>query len=1385
MITFLQIAQKRAGASFALILALFISIGASAQAPVVTSFSPSVVTMRSSVTIVGSRFTNATGVTFGGTAAVSYTVVSDTQIRAVVGSGTSGAVKVTNASGIGTGGNITYVTAAATPSTAAINQVITDFNGFWSSSATSTLASRQPDARHNMTAFSYNGTTYSTGVSDLMLVLNLVGFTSGDYRALPINAISGNTTGNANYLALGTKIDGDANASNYLSPSVSPLKVKDVLTDGLKGLDLGTGVTNISSSMLLEFSVSNVVHSAINDNKPDIVVTQIASPSDVVDIYAFTDANGNIVGKPVQSNLNSVTAIGTSKLDLFTLPTNTAYADAMPIDNGMQGTRDIRMIAFKLSDFGITTVNAGNIVKFKLMPGGDSDPAFIAYNAAAFLIPGPAIISQPVSQVVCPGILLDNATFTVVANGSGLTYQWKKNGVSIPGATSSSYTVWGVTAADYASYTVEVSNVSGSITSEPAFLNAVITTQPSPISTCLNGSAVLGTAAGGLNMTYRWYSNTANNNTTGTFTGITTATYSVPTNTVGTIYYYVIARANGGLACSGMTSNAVPVIVSPLSVGGTISSAQTICSGTTAILSVSGSTGTIQWEQSANGSSGWTTVTGGSGGTTSNYTTAGLTSNTYFRAALTSGTCSSAYSGNVLVTITPVSNPGTVSVNQTICNNTPVTVSVSGNNGTIQWQQSDNGTTWINISGAVSASYTSGNLTTNKFFRVGVKNGVCATVYSAAIPVTLNNSNHWIGAVSTDWNTAANWSCNRIPNASIDAYIPQVVTGFYPILNTGIGTCRNLNVSENASVIIKNSGILEIAGLINSSGTINTIDGSVHFIGNMAQTIPYNVFQSNTIKNLEINNPTTVNMLTALDLTGILNLKAGILYTGDQLTLKSNANTTAVIAPVSGEVIGEMTIERYIPAKRAYRFLSSPTTGGTIRSNWQESCVLPDSAGWGTDITGVGGLANGFDVSGSNNASLFTYINNNGTGGTPWTAATSTNVPLVAGIPYRVMVRGDRTINQSSNSAAANATTLRTTGMIKTGNVQLTDLNPILNGFSLVGNPYQAAVNMVSVLTNSPTMDHNFYYVWDPTRNTRGAYVTVLLASNTNTCNGSSADKFLQPGQACFVKTAVAGSPSLMFKEEYKNVSTATAPIFRQSNSNVSQMRFTLYEENALVTNQPSSDGFIINFDPTFSNSYDTKDAVKFTNQDENAGLMQSNKVLSYESRNLPLGEDIIPISLTQYRNTNYAFKVDATGLTRVAYLHDKYLNIKTELINDGETTIYFNVNTTILPSITNNRFDIVFGESLLENNEKVFAGTVKIFPNPIVDNSFVIALPQNTEEVKVKLINTIGQVIYATTQNAIDNSVTIQPENVLQQGVYMVVIADGKNSVTKKIIVK
>src|SRR5262249_5682072 len=81
----------------------------------------------------------------------------------------------------------------------------------------------------------------------------------------------------------------------------------------------------------------------------------------------------------------------------------------------------------------------------------------------------PLINTQPASQTVNAG---QTATFTVAASGtSPLSYQWRKNGTAISGATASSYTTAATSFADNGSlFAVVVSNSAGNATSAVATL---------------------------------------------------------------------------------------------------------------------------------------------------------------------------------------------------------------------------------------------------------------------------------------------------------------------------------------------------------------------------------------------------------------------------------------------------------------------------------------------------------------------------------------------------------------------------------------------------------------------------------------------------------------------------------------------------------------------------------------------------------------------------------------------------------------------------------------------------------------------------------------------------------------------------------------------------
>jgi len=85
----------------------------------------------------------------------------------------------------------------------------------------------------------------------------------------------------------------------------------------------------------------------------------------------------------------------------------------------------------------------------------------------------PTIVTQPTSAITPTG---GSTNFTVVASGSttGFTnYQWRFNGVAIPGATNATLPLSNVQLANYGAYTVVVSDGVYSVTSDVANLQVV------------------------------------------------------------------------------------------------------------------------------------------------------------------------------------------------------------------------------------------------------------------------------------------------------------------------------------------------------------------------------------------------------------------------------------------------------------------------------------------------------------------------------------------------------------------------------------------------------------------------------------------------------------------------------------------------------------------------------------------------------------------------------------------------------------------------------------------------------------------------------------------------------------------------------------------------
>jgi gliding motility-associated-like protein len=210
--------------------------------------------------------------------------------------------------------------------------------------------------------------------------------------------------------------------------------------------------------------------------------------------------------------------------------------------------------------------------------------------------PLPVITVDPVDQTVCQNT---TANFSVTATGSGLSYQWQKNGIDIGGETNSSFSIPSTATTDAANYDVVVTNgCLVSVTSGSASLtintNPSFTLNPVDIVICAGTSGTLVSGATGTGLTFQWMKFTSPVVTT--IVGATSSSYTINPASAGDAgtYYVVISGTCGSSVPStgavvGINSN-VSVSVAP--------SDATVCSGTGASFSVSanGPVTGYQWQ---------------------------------------------------------------------------------------------------------------------------------------------------------------------------------------------------------------------------------------------------------------------------------------------------------------------------------------------------------------------------------------------------------------------------------------------------------------------------------------------------------------------------------------------------------------------------------------------------------------------------------------------------------------------------------------------------------------------------------------------------------------------------------------------------------------------
>jgi hypothetical protein len=221
-------------------------------------------------------------------------------------------------------------------------------------------------------------------------------------------------------------------------------------------------------------------------------------------------------------------------------------------------------------------------------------PATVAVSAAAV---APVIANAPTPLTVVSG---SDAVFAVRAVGTeALSFQWRRNGVDLPGANGAVLRLATVTDAQAGDYSVVVSNAAGSVTSPAAALTVntvpgslqppTIAASPASVTVAQGQSVSLVVSVTGSGpFTYQWRKGSID------VPGATEASYTIASADTGDAgNYRVVVSANGTSVTSGMATLWVTPATAPV--------APTITTQPASVVVVPGSTTTLAVAASGTG----------------------------------------------------------------------------------------------------------------------------------------------------------------------------------------------------------------------------------------------------------------------------------------------------------------------------------------------------------------------------------------------------------------------------------------------------------------------------------------------------------------------------------------------------------------------------------------------------------------------------------------------------------------------------------------------------------------------------------------------------------------------------------------------------------------
>ncbi|MFT3750920.1 MAG: MopE-related protein [Agriterribacter sp.] len=575
-----------------------------------------------------------------------------------------------------------------------------------------------------------------------------------------------------------------------------------------------------------------------------------------------------------------------------------------------------------------------------------------------------------------------------------------------------------------------------------------------------------------------------------------------------------------------------------------------------------------------------------------------------------------------------------------------------------------------------------------------------------------------------------------------------------------------LNIPSDAQLAINGNTLLLTT--LTGTGTVSgSATSSLAITGNGDfGTLHFSAGDGGSLKAFTLNRNGTVTIGSALSIYDILTVTSGTLNTGNWLTLKSNAENTARLAPVLGTISGNVTVERYIPARRAWRLMNAPVDGEqSVNQAWQEGAILPSNPnpGYGTIIT-AGPADKGFDQNLPKQETSIKTFNNEANN---WINVTNTKQAKVGNIPYFLFIRGDRSIT----TTGTNNTTLRATGPLLTGNQTI----PVAaTGFTAVANPFASPVNFASITRNNVA---NGFYVWDPKLGSVGAYVNVSYGGNkydTTPKAVSDINELIQSGQSFLVNASGGKEGSIIIKESDKS-NTAAQNVFRagEGKSNT-QYGIRINLQANTNGNKILLDEVFASYSTSFSDEIDNMDALKADNVMENLAIIRKGQSLMVDRRNLIQSSDTLRLNLTNTSAASYMLEfspIELSGAESVT-LTDNYLQTNTDISLTATSQVFFQVSGDSRSSAADRFSVIIVNRKGLPALNRNIDPTVIAYPNPATGSNINLKFDNiKGGAYTIELLNNAGQVIYRKLIQLAEGSSTrsVDINNNIISGIYQV----------------